>query len=156
MTPEELEATDYYDLLGVPKEASPDAIRAAFHRFASRYHPDRQLGSFEERALASSIFRRGTEAYRVLMSAEQRARYDHALTRGILRLAGLSGGSSRPPPAGGAVLTNARARPFVHKALEALGRGDRNGAKLNFKLALQYDPGNRAIADKMAEIDAAP
>lgn len=149
----ELDELDYYDVLGVPKEATPDAIRAAFHRFATRYHPDRQVGSFEERALASLVFRRGTEAYRVLMSGEQRARYDQALARGVLRLTGLSGASSRPPPAGGVVLTNARARPFVHKALEAIGRGDRSGAKLNLKLALQYDPGNRAITEKIAELE---
>jgi curved DNA-binding protein CbpA len=153
MTQEELDALDYYDVLGVPKDATPDAIRAAFHRFANRHHPDRQTGSFDERVLASVIFRRGTEAYRVLMSGEQRVRYDEALARGIRRLVGLSGVSNRPPPAVGVVLTNARARPFVNKALEAIGRGDRNGAKLNLKLALQYDPGNKAIMDKLAEAE---
>ncbi len=153
MTQEEFDALDYYVILGVPRDATPDAIRAAFHRFATRHHPDRQTGTFEQRAMSSLVFRRGTEAYRVLMNAEQRARYDEALARGVTRLTGLTGTSTRPPPAAGTVVSNARARPFVQKALEAIGRGDRNGAKLNLKLALQYDPGNKSITEKMNELD---
>lgn len=154
MSHDGLDALDYYEVLGVPRDATPDAIRAAFHRFATRHHPDRQTGSFEERAFSSQVFRRGTEAYRVLMNGDQRARYDEALARGVKRLSGLSGLSNRPPPPSGTVITNARARPFLQKALEALGRGDRSGAKLNLKLAMQYDPGNKSLADKIAEIDA--
>jgi len=63
---------DYYEILGVTRDADVDAIKAAYRKAALRYHPDRNPGdkASEER------FKAAAEAYAVLSDAEKRARYD--------------------------------------------------------------------------------
>ncbi|MFV2001199.1 MAG: molecular chaperone DnaJ [Acidimicrobiia bacterium] len=69
---------DYYDVLGVTRDASPEEIKRAFRRLARESHPDANPGdsSAEER------FRSVAEAYEVLSDDEKRARYDRGETFG--------------------------------------------------------------------------
>ncbi|MDE3096116.1 MAG: molecular chaperone DnaJ [Chloroflexota bacterium] len=62
---------DYYDLLGVPRNASADAIKKAFRRLAMQYHPDRNADHGAE-----ARFKEVNEAYEVLSDPERRAMYD--------------------------------------------------------------------------------
>jgi molecular chaperone DnaJ len=65
------ERRDYYDVLGVSRDADEKAIKGAFHQLALRYHPDRsQEPDAEER------FKEIAEAYAVLGNAKKRAEYD--------------------------------------------------------------------------------
>lgn len=83
----ELDALDYYTLLGIERDADRTEVRAAFRRFALRYHPDRFAGEPPERqARALAIYRRGAEAVDVLCDVEQRAAYDAVLGTGAKRL----------------------------------------------------------------------
>jgi molecular chaperone DnaJ len=63
---------DYYEILGIPREASTDEIKKAYRALALKYHPDQNPGdkSSEER------FKEATEAYEVLRDSEKRASYD--------------------------------------------------------------------------------
>lgn len=62
---------DYYEILGVPRDASEEEIRRAFRRLAFKYHPDRNSeAGTEER------FKEINEAYQVLSDADKRANYD--------------------------------------------------------------------------------
>jgi curved DNA-binding protein len=66
-----LSYTDYYEVLGVPRDADPDTIRRAYRKLARKYHPDlNSNGDAEER------FKELGEAYEVLSDADKRARYD--------------------------------------------------------------------------------
>lgn len=67
---------DYYQLLGIRKDASLTEIRSAYKRLAMLYHPDRNPGNPE----AEELFKRINEAYHVLADAEKKARYDGHLT----------------------------------------------------------------------------
>lgn len=147
---------DYYALLGVPRDATADAVRAAFHALARQYHPDRWAGQAEpEREKAAAIYRRAAEAYRVLMDPRERARYDQGLLRGEVRLAPTSEvPGARPPPAGALVVKSPKARPFFQKAQEALKAGDLKAAKLNLKLALNAEPGNAAIEALLKDVES--
>ena len=62
---------DYYQALGIPRDATQDEVRRAFRRKAMAYHPDRNLSPE-----AGVYFREANEAYQVLSDAERRRRYD--------------------------------------------------------------------------------
>src|SRR5690349_22684651 len=83
-----LEAVDsitYYELFGIEPSASHDEVRAAFHAFAESFHPDVHLWRRPwEQSAIGHIYRRGTEAFRVLSDPDLRARYDEAVTTGNL------------------------------------------------------------------------
>ncbi len=66
-----LSYTDYYEVLGVPRDADPDTIRRAYRKLARKYHPD--LNSDSD---AEERFKELGEAYEVLSDAEKRERYD--------------------------------------------------------------------------------
>ena len=70
---------DYYEVLGVPRDAGADAIKSAYRRLALKYHPDKNPGDkgSEER------FKEAAEAYSVLSDAEKRARYDRFGHEGV-------------------------------------------------------------------------
>lgn len=63
---------DYYDILGVNRDASDDEIKKAYRKKAMKYHPDRNPDDPE----AETKFKRAAEAYEVLSSPEKRQRYD--------------------------------------------------------------------------------
>lgn len=73
---------DYYEVLGVAKDASADEIKKAYRKLAIKYHPDRNQGNKE----AEEKFKEAAEAYDVLSDADKRARYDqfgHAMGQGF-------------------------------------------------------------------------
>lgn len=86
MSDDRLDQLDYYTLLQLDREASTDDVKRAFHAFALRYHPDAHIGGpLEKRRRATEIYRRGAEAYEVLLDPERRALYDLMLEHGHVR-----------------------------------------------------------------------
>lgn len=63
---------DYYEILGVGKDASKDDIKKSYRKLAMQYHPDRNPGDKE----AEEKFKEAAEAYEVLSNDEKRAKYD--------------------------------------------------------------------------------
>ena len=63
---------DFYEILGVPKNASEDEIKKSYRKLAMKYHPDRNQGD----ASAEVKFKEAKEAYEMLSDAEKRAAYD--------------------------------------------------------------------------------
>jgi molecular chaperone DnaJ len=67
-----VEKRDYYEVLGLGREADDGAIKTAYRKLAHQYHPDKNQGSKE----AEEKFKEASEAYQVLSDPEKRARYD--------------------------------------------------------------------------------
>lgn len=65
-------AKDYYAVLGVPKDATADAIKKAYRKLALKFHPDKNPGDKK----AEEKFKEITEAYAVLSDPEKRKQYD--------------------------------------------------------------------------------
>mgnify|MGYP000478590192 CR=1 FL=1 len=63
---------DYYEVLGVDKNASADDIKKAYRKKAKQYHPDLNPGDKE----AEAKFKEANEAYEVLSDEQKKARYD--------------------------------------------------------------------------------
>src|SRR5689334_17331443 len=81
---------DYYEVLGVARDASPDDIKKAYRKLAFQFHPDRNPGDKQ----SETKFKEAAEAYDVLSTPEKRAAYDrfgHAGVKG----AGAAGPSAR-------------------------------------------------------------
>ncbi|MBC7336919.1 MAG: J domain-containing protein, partial [Clostridia bacterium] len=79
---------DYYEILGVPRNASQEEIKKAYRKLVRQYHPDLNKNNPE----AEKKFKEINEAYEVLSDPEKRAKYDKY---------GHVGGDFRPPPGGG-------------------------------------------------------
>ena len=65
---------DYYDTLGVPKNATEEDIKKAYRKLAMKHHPDRNQG--EGAAKSEDKFKEAKEAYEMLSDAQKRAAYD--------------------------------------------------------------------------------
>lgn len=63
---------DYYEILGIAKDASTDEIKKAYRKMAIKYHPDKNPGD----KVAEEKFKEAAEAYSVLSDSEKRSRYD--------------------------------------------------------------------------------
>lgn len=71
-------AKDYYEILGVPKDASDDIIREAYKKLALKWHPDKNLDNKIE---ATEKFREISQAYQVLSDSQKRLMYDRGERR---------------------------------------------------------------------------
>lgn len=100
---------DYYEVLGVGKNASDDEIKKAYRKLAVKYHPDKNPGNKE----AEAKFKEINEAHDVLSDKQKRARYDQFGHAGV-------GGAGGNPFSGGGAASN----PF--------GGFDFNGQTFNF------------------------
>jgi molecular chaperone DnaJ len=78
---------DYYEILGIPKDASADEIKKAFRKLAIKYHPDKDGGD-------EAKFKEANEAYEVLKDQQKRQRYDQFGHAGV---GGASGGAGGNP-----------------------------------------------------------
>ncbi|MCF8259937.1 MAG: molecular chaperone DnaJ [Melioribacteraceae bacterium] len=67
-----MEKRDYYEVLGVGKNATPDEIKKAYRKLAMQFHPDRNPGDKS----AEDKFKEAAEAYEVLSHDDKKARYD--------------------------------------------------------------------------------
>ncbi|HUF69538.1 MAG TPA: molecular chaperone DnaJ [Longimicrobiales bacterium] len=81
---------DYYEILGVARDADADAVKKAYRRLALEHHPDRNNGS----KAAEERFKEATEAYEVLRDPERRSAYDRFGHAGVTAGAGAGGGFS--------------------------------------------------------------
>lgn len=79
-------ARDYYEILGVSRDASPEDIKKAYRRLAMKYHPDRNPDTD-----AQDRFKEAKEAYEILKDGQKRAAYDR------FGHAGVNGGAGAGP-----------------------------------------------------------
>lgn len=158
-----LDRIDYYELLGIEREATADDVKHAFHAFAESFHPDGHpgRGSDEQRAL-DTIFKRGNEAYSILSSPSARAQYDAQLglaepsapprMRGVPPPSMRAGPSRAPAKLEDSVRTPS-ARPFARRGEELVEKGDLKQAKLQLVMANHMDPDNGALEAYLRHIE---
>lgn len=127
---------DYYEVLGVTKNASEAEIKKAFKRMAMKYHPDRNPDNAE----AEDKFKEAKEAYDILSDSQKRAAYDQFGHAGVDPSAGMGGGFS----GGGASFSDIFGDVFgdIFGGGGAGGRGGQRvyrGADLRYNLELSLE-----------------
>ncbi len=88
---------DFYDVLGVNRDASDDEIKKAYRKLAMKYHPDRN----PDNPKAEEHFKEAKEAYEILSDGQKRAAYDQYGHAGVDPQAGMGGGFGGFGSAGG-------------------------------------------------------
>lgn len=158
-----LGSISYYELFRVAPTATHDELHGAFHAFAEAFHPDaHRWRPLDQQEAIGTIYRRGTEAWRVLSEPALRTRYDAAVAHGNLRPEDLLE-VERPPRSlggggAGALVDQVRspgARPFVLRAEQLFKKGDPKQAKIQLVVAMHMDRGNASLEAFGKELDEA-
>lgn len=147
-----LDVLPYHVYLGVAPDCAGDQLRQAFHHRAQRFHPDRFYShpSAELRARVYAVYKRITEAYRVLGDAELRRAYEEQRRNAPAPVVRLDRAPRRPSgPIRLEETLQPQAKKYYQMALDSERRGDAKGAKLNLQLALQLAPQHPLLLEKM-------
>lgn len=173
---DDLDLLSYYNLLGVPPGADDETIRQAFQGRSLWLHPDRHLQTAqpELRTRIGAVYRRITEAYRVLGRPTERVAYDALLAQGVVRYsadaaqalpphepqgpAGAApsqgGGARRPGDAaaqGADHIQSVQARQLYDLAKASLRKMEFGRAVMLLEQALGVEPRSRKLADALEE-----
>jgi curved DNA-binding protein CbpA len=152
---ESIPTLSYYAILRVEPDADAAKIKAAFHSFALRCHPDRYVDEGPEvSAAAAEVFKRGVEAYGVLSKPALRERYDKTLAKGNLRLDPDGLESMPPPPPQGKPLEEVAQTPkgkqHALKAERLISVGKLEEARLMLVNATMEEPFNEELKERLA------
>ncbi len=143
---------DYYEILGVPKNADQATIKKEYRKLALKYHPDKNPGDKQ----SEEKFKEAAEAYEVLSDQEKRARYDRFGHAGVGDNGGFGGG-------GGMTMEdifshfgnifNESGSPFDsffggERNFQSGGGGER-GANLRIKISLNLEEISEGVTKKI-------
>jgi molecular chaperone DnaJ len=128
---------DYYEVLGVSREASDQELKSAYRKLALKYHPDRNPGDHA----AEERFKQASEAYQVLCDADKRAAYDRYGHAGV-GAAGQGGGFGGPFAGGvdiGDIFGDLFGEMFNGGGPQRGGTRQQRGDDLRFDLTIEFD-----------------
>ncbi len=132
---------DYYEVLGVARDADDGAIKSAYRKLALQFHPDRNPGDHT----AEEKFKEAAEAYSVLSDGQKRAAYDRFGHQGVAGASGMGGFESNGFPDLGDILND------MFGFSDFGGRGNRRnrpqrGEDVRYDLEISFEDSMRGLA----------
>jgi molecular chaperone DnaJ len=133
---------DYYEVLGVSREATDQEIKSAYRKLALKHHPDRNQGDKH----AEELFKEAAEAYSVLADADKRGAYDRFGHAGVSSGAGAGGFDPTIFADFGDIFGNLR-DIFGFGDMFGGGRrgGPQRGADLRYDLEISFEESARGV-----------
>lgn len=143
-----LDRLDYYQLLGLPRDAPQADVEPGYRSASRNYHPDRvaRLGDKALSRRANTIYKTIGEANKVLKDPDKRATYDQELSEGNLRLSDegrKEGGNDDPALAA----KTEKGQKYWILALQQWRDGDYQGCVMNIQFALTFEKDNEIFAE---------
>ncbi len=152
-----IEEQSYYEILRVPSGAPVEDIKAAFHEFALEVHPDRYVDApAADSVVASEIFKRGVESYKVLTNPKTRAAYDQGLLEGRLRY--VEGQVTRPAATAPRQVTleevaqRPKAKQHALRADRFVSAGRLDDARIALLDAINEDYDNEDLKERLNQL----
>ncbi len=138
---------DYYEILGVSKNASDTEIKKAYRKLAVEFHPDKNPDNKE----AEEKFKEIAEAYGVLSDAEKKQRYDRFGHQGVDGASGFGAGNINPEDLFGSIFGDDSpfGSFFGGGGRRSGGPSVRKGSDLRIKLKLNLDEISKGVEKKI-------
>ena len=138
---------DYYEVLGVNKDASDEDIKKAYRKLAMKHHPDRN----PDDKTSEAKFKEAKEAYEILTDARKRAAYDQFGHAGVDAASGFGAGRAGPEGFGGFAdaFGDIFGEIFGQQARGGRGNGVYRGADLRYNLELSLEDAARGAEVKV-------
>lgn len=160
---DQIDAQDYFQVLGLTQAASAGEIKKAFYRESRVYHPDRffHLPPSQVKDDVGTLYKRITESYYVLRDDAKRKKYlgDLAGTDRALKLRYTEATESELKAEVRKTQeeefgTSPKARPFFKQGMADYTAQNWSAAERNFKMGLTYEPGATRFKEKLTEVQA--
>jgi len=152
-----LDRSDYYRILNVPREFSPEELKGAYFKLSRQYHPDKYYSRVDRPMFQkfTSVFKRLNEAYMILKDPQKRRIYDKKAF-GPERENNLRydfgeedrGGLTNPEDQA----ETPNGKKYLKLALVAQRKKDWRGAELNLNFALGFEPENEFLKKMMETV----
>jgi len=145
---------DYYQILKISQNATPEEIKNAYFRESRNYHPDKYYNEPPDFCKkVTTIFKRITEAYKILSDPETRRIYTEGINgpdraNNLRYIHGVQGGPPKEDEG-----QTPLGKKYFQMGKTALNNMDYKGAKINFQLALRMEPNNESFKKRLAEVE---
>lgn len=156
-----LDRMDYFEILKLPRGASPAEIKAAFYRESRAYHPDRyyHLPDPTTKQRVNEVYKRITEAYYVLRDDAKRKRYlaeisgpDRAKKLRFTEESEIETKQAQKRAVEEQIGLHPKGRQFFQAALQDEKAQRWSAAERNLKMALTFEPQNARYKEKLSEV----
>ena len=149
-----IDELDYYQILKVSQNASFEEIKDAYFRESRNYHPDKYYNEPPELSKkVTLIFKRITEAYKILSDQDTRVIYNDGINspnraKNLRYIHGVQGGPPKEDEG-----QTPMGKKYFQLGKMALNNRDYKGAKINFQLAAKMEPNNETFKKRLVEVE---
>ncbi len=142
---------DYFQILRVSEESSPEEIRENFYKLSRAFHPDRYFTEKDEelKQMINTIYKQISEAYNILKNPELKKKYIEQLKEDSSNIRYRFDQEKKKEE----MEVKGPAKKYFQLGMKALENKNIKNARLNFKLALSLDPANETIKRKLKEVE---